>query len=211
MNNRLLATAAVLSTLIGSAGAQSVTPVSDVAARATVTMGEGGKYKTCGLRFVGLDIDAQRPVYPAHGFDFNLVVSLRGKGELVGMLKAELSKITTREQLTKPGASLQKVRTAWVQAEGLAPFAPGKSGIPGENGLSSLAIYPDPEAVIEALLEAAKGAGKRPWLLGIEVAAERGARVYRFTPKVQQDDGATFLACASGLADEMSAAEEPAK
>jgi hypothetical protein len=185
--------------------AQGISNVQGVASRATVIFSDG-IYKSCGLRFVGLDFDPARPTFPTLGFDFNLTV-MNFEGRVpVAVLKTEVTRSMNLEQLRTASGKLERLTDTWVQAEGAPPLTPSKVGIAGENGLSSMTTYHQPQQVPQVLghlMDVATGS-RTTLLLGAKLASERGNRVYRFTPEVKTEDGEAFVACAKAMVNQMT-------
>lgn len=182
-----------------SAWAQNVTNVDRPVSRATV-MFSNGEYRSCGLRFVGIALSSVQPIYPAYGWDFNITIgSVGSKDQFAAVLKTEVSKVDSPEALRT--APLVKVADTWLQAEGKRAARPLKSGIPGENGLSSMTLYPLGDWT-DILLGAVRGDGQ-PLLLGVRLDGEKATRVYRFTPDVQAEDGKAFAGCMLAMIDQL--------
>jgi hypothetical protein len=98
-------------------------------------------------------------------------------------------------------SQLLKVAETWLQPEGAAPIKPYRTGVAGENGLSSMSGYPF-EMWADELLAIAKGEG-RPLLLGVRLASEKATRIYRFEPKLNQEDAKAYVQCVSTMAGQL--------
>lgn len=199
---RSLLWAATLMGLANGAQAQNVRNIDQAASGATITVSNQGVYKSCGLRFVGIDLDARRPIFPAYGFDFNLVVTRFDEKRSAALLKTQITRLVDIAEVRAASGKLVKLNSTWVQVEGIEPLKAAKTGIPGENGLSSMSVYGNVMGALEALVAIATGEKQRVLLLGAQVAGESAVRIYRITPQVEKKDGDAFLVCAAALGDQ---------
>lgn len=185
---------------LGNGLAQNVANVEGVASRATVMLSDG-EYRGCGMRFVGMDLDPRAIRFPVYTFDFNVSLMKFGQSSLGVVLKTELTQARSERDLQRASGPLMKVGSTWLQPEGREPWKAAKSGIAGENGLSSMSTYQLTPNMLEYLLEVANGEDTR-LLLGVTLAGNTNTRVYRFHPQLQKEDAAAFLSCSKAMVDQ---------
>ncbi|MDH4418701.1 MAG: hypothetical protein QE485_15935 [Acidovorax sp.] len=192
---RLIASGLFL--VCGSALSQTVIDARGVATQ-PIVIAEKGKPQVCGLRLVGLDFDESSPKFPAHTVDVRLILA-RGENPPViyGVLNTEARRIKNSAQFRKGpmAATVVKLNSAWLQSEGGAIQKQLKSGA-GDDGLSSMASY-DADHVLSPLVDMATGA--KALLIGIRIAGEDKARVFRFAECVPEEHRKQFSECASEM------------
>jgi hypothetical protein len=179
---------------------QNVANVPNPTARTTMLVSEG-IYNGCGIRVVGLVLGSEL-VFPVYGWDFNVTL-LRGGQSMASALKTEVSLYQNEAQLRRADGEMKKVSSTWIQVEGATPIKAYKSGIPGENGLSSMTTY-EAEALLEPMVAVASGESPI-FLLGVQLQSERATRIYRFRPQLAKEDGEAFMQCARTLVNQIQA------
>lgn len=190
--------ASALALFVCAAGAQNVVNLDGVVSAPTILI-DGGRYNSCGMRFVGSDMQPQK-IFPVYALDFNLAL-MRGAGDqqLYVLLKTEFTRYDTAADVTAVGGKKLKVTDTWIQREGVAAIAPMAKGVPGQNKLSWLVPYPI-EGTLDTLVTAVGGGATL--LVGLQVAGDASHRIFRFTPVVKKDDGEAFFACSKALLDQ---------
>lgn len=192
---RLIASGLFL--VCGSALSQTVIEARGIATQ-PIVIAEKGKPQVCGLRLVGLDFDESSPRFPAHTVDVRLILA-RGENPTViyGVLNTEARRIKNSAQFRKGpmAATVVKLNSAWLQSEGGPIQKQLKSGA-GDDGLSSMASY-DADHVLSPLVDMATGA--KALHIGIRIAGEDKARVFRFANCVPEEHRKQFSECASEM------------
>ena len=192
---RLIASGLFL--VCGSVLSQTVIEARGIATQ-PIVIAEKGKPQVCGLRLVGLDFDESTPRFPAHTVDVRLILA-RGENPPViyGVLNTEARRIKNSAQFRKGpmAATVVKLNSAWLQSEGSPIQKQLKSGA-GDDGLSSMASY-DADHVLSPLVDMATGA--KALHIGIRIAGEDKARVFRFANCVPEEHRKQFSECASEM------------
>lgn len=193
------AVAALAVSVCTSVSAQNVINVDGVHSRSTMLVTDG-RYNSCGLRFVGVPI-GDRIVFPIYTWDMNVTLMRSNGGGLAAIHKAELSILQNMDEAKKASGKLKKLKSTWIQAEGMEAWTPTIKGLAGENGMSSMTGY-EAAPVFEWMAAAAAGSAG-PLLLGVEAADEKAVRIYRFQPKVEHADAEAFRACTGTLIEQV--------